>query len=1428
MHDFDLCAVLSELLRVDAGRITEDASLFQLGLDSITALALQGEIEQRLDVEIELEEIFGVTTVGDLARAIASARGGERSTSPLRVDPARCCDPFPLTDMQQAYWVGRQGIYALGRTSLHGYVEIESHHLDPVRLQHAWNALIVRHPMLRATIDADGLQRVLAHVPEYLPVTHDLRSLDEQALEAALHGIRERMSHQVHDLGTWPAFEIAISLLPGGLRRAHFSIDGIFLDFRSFQILFHDLSRLYDGQCLEPAPQTGFSFRDYVLYVREHEQGAEAMRDLEWWRGRLELLSEPPRLPLRTQPESLRDQQMLRREMRLSAAAWRAIETRLEALSVTPAAFMLTVYADVLALWSESPSFAVNVPIFNRPRIDPAIDATIGNFSSFVLVDFDYSQPQSFTERLVRTRANLHAALQHSHVSGVAILRELYRRRGTHGGAAMPVVFTSLPSQGQSAISQAFEEIDTRLGEVVHAITQTPQVWLDNQIWYVADGVRINWDHVAGLFPEGMIDEMFQAYEQVLLALANDANAWDRSHHLALTEPFHHQQVALHGPPLAYPQHSLYTLFEQAAERHADRPAILDGTRCVTYAQLRGMSCTLGARLKAAGARDNALVAIVADKGWEQIVSVMAVLHAGCAYLPVDPSLPRARIDYLLENGRVQVVLVQPRHAALAGPGRAVLEITPDLQQSSPDSTAAPVPASTDDLAYVIYTSGSTGQPKGVMVTHANVVSMVAHTNTALGIGPEDRALALTALHHDLSVYDLFGMLSAGGAVVLPDAASLKEPAHWLQVMRRHGVTLWNSVPALMDMLVTELESQGLDGTGVPLRTVILGGDWVPVPLPGRIAARFPRAYLLSIGGPTETTVWNIWYPMGQVDPSWSSIPYGKAISNNSYYLLNYAGQHCPRWVKGEMHCAGAGVARGYFQDPHQTQARFFPHPLTCERIYRTGDLGRYLPDGNLEFMGRADFQLKVRGMRIEAGEIERAIESCAGVRSAVVVAAGEGVDKLLVAHVVAEESKDKGQGAAGAFFEQDEADPELILDGPTRLAFKLEERGLRRDLSGATIALEGFDPDGKDTRRLWSARSSWRSFKTAPIDPVVFGRWLSSLAQIRGGEHLVPKYRYPSAGGLYPVQTYLYLKPGAVTDFDPGYYYYDPHGHRLQRLGDDAHLPSAYRGYLAPLSQGAAFSVFFVAALSAIVPMYGRLARDFCLLEAGYLAQLLMAQAAEVGIGLCPVGMLADRDLRTSLRLREDDLIIHSMVGGLPAEAEATRTAQAQALRLDSLIRDTLTSTLPAHMVPARIVMHDALPLTANGKIDRQALMRTEVGIAAPEAGPPAAAETGTERLLSELVLAEIGGHEVDVKRSLFELGLNSVSLIRLRNGLNQRVGRSLSVTDIFAHPSIRELATLLDAQSSPSQPTTTPEDDIERRAQRKRKAMARPERKS
>ncbi|WP_345025955.1 amino acid adenylation domain-containing protein, partial [Streptomyces sedi] len=387
--------------------------------------------------------------------------------------------------------------------------------------------------------------------------------------------------------------------------------------------------------------------------------------------------------------------------------------------------------------------------------------------------------------------------------------------------------------------------------------------------------------------------------------------------------------------------------------------------RTLTYQELHDHASQVAWWLRNHDAQPGQLVAIIMDKSWEQIVAAYGVLLSGAAYLPIDPNTPTERLTTLLQRSQTKLILTQTHHTThlpnLPHTTHLTLD-TPLPNTNTPHPTQTP-----NDLAYTLFTSGSTGEPKGAMLAHRGLINALEATIQEFNINPTDKILGLTALHHDMSLFDTFGILGAGGTLILPDPDKTRDATHWHHLINTHHITRWNSVPAMMEMLLQHTQPNSIP----TLKTAFLGGDWIPLTLHPHLTTAAPNAELVSVGGPTETTLWNIWHRVTTINPNWTSIPYGRPIPNTTYHILNQRLEPCPTWVTGEMYVSGIGLTHGYWNDPQRTTNAFTTHPHTKETLYRTGDLGRWHPNGTIEFIGRADHQIKIRGMRIELGDIE-------------------------------------------------------------------------------------------------------------------------------------------------------------------------------------------------------------------------------------------------------------------------------------------------------------------------------------------------------------------------------------------------------------------------------------------------------------------------
>ncbi len=503
-----------------------------------------------------------------------------------------------------------------------------------------------------------------------------------------------------------------------------------------------------------------------------------------------------------------------------------------------------------------------------------------------------------------------------------------------------------------------------------------------------------------------MIEAMFGAYVDLLERLADPDVSWEEPVPVRPPGADLAVQEGANATAAPRPEGLLHEGFFARAAETPERPAVVALARRMSYGELAGRATGLGRRLREAGVAPGELVGVVMSKGWEQVAAVLGILAAGGAYLPVGAELPEERRRYLLENGRARFALTQPRWAEeLAWPAGVeviAVEEAPDRAEGVGAAGALASVQEPDDLAYVLFTSGSTGHPKGVMIEHGAALNTIADVNRRFSIGPEDRVLGLSSLSFDLSVWDVFGTLAAGGTLVLPEPEANRDPVRWLELLEAEGVSVWNTVPALLEMLVEYAEGAGRRLPG-SLRLALLSGDWIPLSLPDRLRERSEgRVEVVSLGGATEASIWSILFPVGRIEPEWKSIPYGRPMANQTFRVLGPGLAPRPLWAVGELWIGGAGLARGYWRDEETTRRSFVEHPETGERLYRTGDLGRFRPDGTIEFLGREDSQVKIRGHRIELGEIEATLARHPAVREAVAdVRKTPGGERALVAWVV-------------------------------------------------------------------------------------------------------------------------------------------------------------------------------------------------------------------------------------------------------------------------------------------------------------------------------------------------------------------------------------------------------------------------------------------
>ncbi|GFE67459.1 non-ribosomal peptide synthetase [Chroococcus sp. FPU101] len=1323
-------------------------NFFELGGHSLLGMKVTAEISDALGISVPLRSLFEQPTIAGLIEQINTIESNEKQQLPKIIPNLQeRYQPFPLTDIQQAYLIGRSDAYELGNVATHGYREIETVGLSVEKVERAFQKLIDRHDMLRVIILEDGQQQILENVPSYEIKTIDIRNQDP---EATLTEIRDRLSHQILKTEQWPLFEIVATLLDDNRIRFHVSFDVLIGDAWSFQLLGAEIAEIIQNPDYIPSPLS-LSFRDYVFAEITLRETALYQNSLTYWQTRLTTLPASPELPLTKNLSAITHPRFVRRSGSLEPQIWQRLKQKASQIGITPSGLILGAFAEILTLWSRKPNFTINLTLFNRLSLHPEVNQIIGDFTSSTLLAVDNSEQNSFTFRAKKIQAQLWEDLDHRYVSGVKVLRELARIGGRTTGALMPVVFTS-------TLTQNIQHQPSLPTEVVYSLSQTSQVYLDHQVSEIENALVFNWDTIDELFPTGVLDDMFAVYCDFLHRLANDAEIWDASTRLLLPTSQIEQITATNQTEqeIAKKNNLLHHLFFEQVSLNAQNTAIITSHCRITYQELGDRSLTLAHQLKTLGVKPNQLVAVVMEKGWEQIVATLGILASGAAYVPIDPELPTERRLYLLQETQVQQILTQSwLENILVWPDN-IQRICLDKINPLP-SREFSIETTPQDLAYVIYTSGSTGTPKGVMIDHQGVVNTILDINQRFNVTTQDKILALSSLSFDLSVYDIFGILAAGGTIIIPDADKTKEPSHWRELITQYGVTIWNSVPALMQMLLSELIEQN------SLRLVLLSGDWLPLHLPERIQNQLGKTEIISLGGATEASIWSILYPIQEIKPNWKSIPYGRPMTNQKFYVLNEHLEPCPMWVTGQLYIGGIGLSKGYWNNEEKTKASFIIHPQTQEQLYKTGDLGRYSSDGNIEFLGREDFQVKVNGYRIELGEIETNLKQHSAIKDAIVSVE----QQQLIAYLI----------------------PEQKLEN---IDFKLKQRGIRELQQSQAIQLHKPNINDAFTQTYFQ-RQSYRQFLNQPIQLNEFSQFLSCLLPLNLPEYPLPKYRYASAGSLYPVQVYLLIKPNQIQNLEAGFYYYHPVEHQLILLTPYSSHNQWYGNNQAIYEQSA-FALFLIGELNAITPMYGEKARDFCLLEAGYMSQLLMETAVKEEIGLCPIGTLEFEQLQKQFQLEQSQILLHSFVGGKIAPAWLNQWLQPQQTgSITEQLKQFLHQKLPEYMIPSIYLLIEALPLTVNGKVDRKLLPKPDSLSLSPQT-TFVEPKTELEKAITEIWSKSLNLDKIGIYDNFFDLGGNSFLATQVLAKIRNTFQVDLTIRQFFEMPKVSDLATWLE----------------------------------
>ena len=1015
-----LAALWADVLGVDRVGVYDD--FFALGGHSLLAARLVARIQDTLRLSLAVGDVFRARTIIGLTERLTTApessvddadrpSADEAAVSPEGAGPA----DFPLTVAQQQLWFLERMVP--GRTQSHVPLALRLRgRLTVTALAAAVNDVVERHSVLRSAIvvDRDGEPWMTAREIRIAVPVHRVPGATGDQRSAALDGLLREASRQPFDLAAGPLLRADLFELADTDHVLLIVVHHLAFDGWSAGILFRELGAGYRARLAGGRAELPVLAERYAEHARRERRliaGDRLAAELDWWHGYLD--GAPTRLAL---PISRRapgpdgfDCGHLSFVLPPDLVGGLAVLARQEAGTLFMA--LLTAFAALLQRYTGLDRFLIGTPAANRARSDS--EALIGLFANPLVLRVDAAGDPSLRELLRRIRESALDAYAHQHVPFGKLVEMARPERDPAGSPLIQIVFAlqNAVQQGAAAGGDPLPEL-TGLTVAGHPVRTDSMVFdLAVTVEPAPDGLRAAIAYRLDRFEPAAIERLAGHWRQVLGEFAADPERRVRGVRLVTAEEREQLVTGWNSTDAANPDARVHELVARQARQTPAADALLyltgDGeVGRLSYRDFDRRVDRLAGRLRGLGLAIGSPVGVCLERSVDLIVAFLATLRAGCAYFPLDPAYPRHRLADMLERAEPQALLT---HRTLRDqlPECAAETICLDDDDAYVDDGAgggAAVVVRPDDLAYLMFTSGSTGLPRGVLIPHRGLTNFVCQSATHFGLGPGDRVLQFVSPSFDASVEEIMPTLSAGAALVLVGDPVRRTPAELIELCDRLQVTVLHLPPAYWHHLVDEMEAADL---AVPpsVRLLVVGGEQPSIP---RLAAWFRRAQgamtVLNAGGATEATVASMFQPV-PADPAALAavdrLGVGRPIGNTRFYVLDARLQPVPVGVPGELYLGGAGLARGYLRESARSAASFVADPFVArpgQRMYRTGDLVRFRADGTLEYLGRLDNQIKIRGQRVEPEEIEWLLCRKLAVKEAVVrVAPGVGLTAWLI-----------------------------------------------------------------------------------------------------------------------------------------------------------------------------------------------------------------------------------------------------------------------------------------------------------------------------------------------------------------------------------------------------------------------------------------------
>ena len=1078
-----LAEIWSALLqRAPIGR---NDNFFELGGHSLLAMQVLSRIRQRLRVEVPLSAVFSHPVLADFAIVVSQA---SRSAWPA-ITPTDRSAPLEPSFAQQLLWSLAQMDQVSRAYHIHAGIKL-SGELNQDALAAALNRIVARHEALRTTFsprDGQPVQIIGAADVGMALRTQDLSAVVEpQEQQTQLQQVLKHEAQARFDLAGGPLIRALLLRLAPQKYVLFFTLHHIVTDGWSMGVLMNEISALYgtyrsagSNYSIDPLPPLPIQYPDYAHWQRRWLSGERKQRQIDYWRQTLTGVPVLLELPTDRPRPAQQDYGGAYQEVEFGADLSGRLKDFSQRHGVTLYVTLISSWAVLLSRLSGQEDVVIGSPIAGRHCSET--EHLIGFFINILALRFRLQPEQTVASVLAQSQRQILDAQQHPDLPFGHVVDIVQPPRSLAHAPLFQVMFTwqNVPPGKLALPGVAVEPFADQVGS---SSKYDLSLGLQEQDGRIVGAI----EYATALYDGVTIERYISHWRTLLEAMVVDDTQSVRS--LPLLTPVQRQQMLVewNHTQSPYPQdRCIHQLFEEQVERTPDAVALVFEERQLTYRQLNTEANQLAHHLRAIGVRPDARVAICVERGLQMVIAILATLKAGGAYVPLDPSYPAERLTYMLTDAEPVVVLAHEATRELLRGLRcagAVIDLDADparwsgQPQDNPHAHAAGLRST--HLAYVIYTSGSTGQPKGAMNEHRGVINRLLWMQEAYRLRAQDRVLQKTPLSFDVSVWELFWPLMNGAALVIARPLGHLDPAYLTALIREQAITTAHFVPSMLQVFLEHEDAMRCSG----IVRVMCSGEMLPASLVQRFHGVLPGAGLYNLYGPTEAAVDVTAWSCNAADAR-TSIPLGRPIANTRVYILDGRNEPVPIGVAGELYLGGVQVGRGYLNRPQLTAERFVMDPYSQSagaRLYKTGDLGRWLADGNLEYLGRNDFQVKIRGFRIELGEIEAKLADIEGVREAVVLARDDQPgERRLVAYVVARE----GSSADAAMLREALARhlPDYMLPSayvklpslPLTANGKLDRKALPAPEGDAFVTRTYEAPQGEmeeTLARIWSA----------------------------------------------------------------------------------------------------------------------------------------------------------------------------------------------------------------------------------------------------------------------------------------------------------------------------------------------------------------------